>query len=347
MFHSPRKKFVYLTARPYLLAGFTAASIVASLSITPSSTVHLPSAHAAEVRLAAAESELVSEVRDLRAVETQTLASAFERTTTAVVPRLARSSSVASGTAPKSVATATAPSSAATSTAPSGAITGTTQHNTTTVPATGSVTLADLNVFFTDVDTLSNDLTGVPAVVLIQTATVTQLAFNDIIAGTVQNIPADVAKSLQLGIGARVNAIGADLNTIATELNHIIHLALSGTTSQSAQGAMTSNLTASHVQDGAAAAVSKLAVPLKSGAVVPRPSISKPAPSTPTVKPAGHGYTAAGLTPAKKSPAQANGAAKHSASATSGPKHAASGTSAPKHSAPGGQHTDGPKHRKH
>jgi hypothetical protein len=337
VFHSLRKKFVYLTARPYLLAGFTAASIVASVSLAPSSTVHLPSAHAADVRLAAAESELVSEVRELREVQTRALASVFERTTTAVVPRLARSSSAASSVAPSSAVTGIAPSSVTT---------GIAQHNATAVAAQGSVTLLDLDVLFEDANALSNDLTGAPAVVLIQSAIATQLAINDVITGALQKVPGDVVNSLELGIGGRINAIGADLGTIAAELNHIIHLAL-GTTSQSGQGTTTSNLTTSHVQDSAASAVSKLAVPLKSGAAIPRPSISKSAPSTPTVKPAGHGYTAAGAHPAKQSSAQANGAAKHSASATSGPKHAASGTSRPKHSAPGGQHTDGPKHRKH
>jgi hypothetical protein len=308
---------VYLTARPYLLAGFTAATIVATVSLAPSSTVHLPGAGAADVRLAAAESELVAKVRALQAVETPSLASVFERTTTAAVPGRAHSPSAATSTAPRGAATA---------------------------PATESVTLSDLSVLFQDVNTLNNDLTGAPAVVLIQAATATQLAINDVVAGTLQNIPGDVVKSLELGIGARINAIGADLGTIAAEVHHIINLALSGTTSQSGQGAMTSTLAAGHGQAGAATTASKLAVPLKSGAVVPRPSIFKPAPSTPTVKPAGHGYTAAGAGQAKRSSAQANGAPKHAASGTGSPKHAASGTGAPKHSASG---TGAPKHRKH
>src|SRR6185437_12442446 len=63
-----RRTIVYLTARSYLLAGFTAASIVAATSLAPRPTIHLPSIHDADIRLAAAETEIVSAVRTLRAV---------------------------------------------------------------------------------------------------------------------------------------------------------------------------------------------------------------------------------------------------------------------------------------
>ena len=60
---------MYLTARSYLLAGFTAASIVATIPFAPRTTVHMPDIHAADVRLAAAESQIAATVRTLRAVE--------------------------------------------------------------------------------------------------------------------------------------------------------------------------------------------------------------------------------------------------------------------------------------
>jgi hypothetical protein len=67
---------VYLTARSYLLAGFTAASIVATLPLAPRTTVALPNIHAADVRLAAAESQIAATVRTLRAVEARAAAAA-------------------------------------------------------------------------------------------------------------------------------------------------------------------------------------------------------------------------------------------------------------------------------
>ena len=65
---------MYLTARSYLLAGFTAASIVATIPFAPRTTVHMPDIHAADVRLAAAESQIAATMRTLRAVEARTVA---------------------------------------------------------------------------------------------------------------------------------------------------------------------------------------------------------------------------------------------------------------------------------
>ncbi len=67
---------MYLTARSYLLAGFTAASIVATIPFAPRTTVALPDIHAADVRLAAAESQIAATVRTLRAVEARATAAA-------------------------------------------------------------------------------------------------------------------------------------------------------------------------------------------------------------------------------------------------------------------------------
>jgi len=76
---------VYLTARSYLLAGFTAASIVATIPLAPKPTMHLPTIHSADVRLAAAASEIATKVRTLRAVEARTLAAVVDRTNTTTV----------------------------------------------------------------------------------------------------------------------------------------------------------------------------------------------------------------------------------------------------------------------
>jgi hypothetical protein len=67
---------VYLTARSYLLAGFTAASIVATIPFAPRPTVHLPDIHEADIRLAAAESKIAATVHTLRVVEARAVASA-------------------------------------------------------------------------------------------------------------------------------------------------------------------------------------------------------------------------------------------------------------------------------
>ena len=64
---------MYLTARSYLLAGFTAASIVAIIPFAPRPSVHLSDIHAADIRLAAAESHIAAAVH---AVEARTTASA-------------------------------------------------------------------------------------------------------------------------------------------------------------------------------------------------------------------------------------------------------------------------------
>ena len=86
---------MYLTARSYLLAGFTAASIVAAIPFAPRTTVHMPDIHAADVRLAAAESQIAATVRTLRAVEARAVASTVEGAATTVLPDLARRSAAA------------------------------------------------------------------------------------------------------------------------------------------------------------------------------------------------------------------------------------------------------------
>ncbi|HEY6576825.1 MAG TPA: hypothetical protein VI029_18270 [Mycobacterium sp.] len=96
---------MYLTARSYLLAGFTAASIVATIPFAPRTTVHMPDIHAADVRLAAAESQIAATVRTLRAVEARAVASTVEGAATTVLPDLARRSTAAAAvTVPVSVA---------------------------------------------------------------------------------------------------------------------------------------------------------------------------------------------------------------------------------------------------
>jgi hypothetical protein len=95
---------VYLTARSYLLAGFTAASIVATIPFAPRSTVHMPDIHAADVQLAAAESKIAATVRTLRAVEARAVASAVEGASTTVLPAQRASTAATAVIVPVSVA---------------------------------------------------------------------------------------------------------------------------------------------------------------------------------------------------------------------------------------------------
>jgi hypothetical protein len=94
---------VYLTARSYLLAGFTAASIVATIPFAPRTTVHMPDVHSADVRLAAAESQIAATVRTLRAVEARAVASTAEGTTTTVLPARQASTAATAAIVPVSV----------------------------------------------------------------------------------------------------------------------------------------------------------------------------------------------------------------------------------------------------
>ena len=152
---------MYLTARSYLLAGFTAASIVATIPFAPRSTVHLPDIHAADVQLAAAESKIAATVRTLRAVETRAVASTVEGATTTVLPDLARRSTAATIDQPAPNANALAPSAAL---VPSAASTGptATTHASNTAPA---VTVPDsiLRPVSGDGLALGFDLAGTPA----------------------------------------------------------------------------------------------------------------------------------------------------------------------------------------
>jgi hypothetical protein len=52
--------YLYATPRAYLIAGFTAASIVAAIPLVPKPTVHLPSTLSIETRLASADSQIVN-----------------------------------------------------------------------------------------------------------------------------------------------------------------------------------------------------------------------------------------------------------------------------------------------
>ena len=94
---------MYLTARSYLLAGFTAASIVATIPFAPRTTVHMPDVHAVDVRLAAAESQIAATVRTLRAVEARAVASTAEGTTTTVLPARQASTAATAAIVPVSV----------------------------------------------------------------------------------------------------------------------------------------------------------------------------------------------------------------------------------------------------
>jgi hypothetical protein len=216
---------VYLTARSYLLAGFTAASIVAATPLAPRPTIHLPSIHAADVRLAAAESEIASAVRTLHAIEVRTLASAVDRTATTVVPGLARRSRTATDTQTLPGAKSPAPSASSVG-APTGATDtnghqpGIAQHATTTTTA-GPIAPSDVFPLIGDVAAFNFDLLGTPFGIITALSFAGDLAISDLSSGLLGDIPGDVSNSLNFGIGSEINLLSADINTITNELNHL------------------------------------------------------------------------------------------------------------------------------
>jgi hypothetical protein len=75
---------VQLATRPYLLAGFTATSIVAAVSAVPNIATPLPGVESTQVRLLAADSQLNAKMRTFRTAEANVLASLVEHTATVV-----------------------------------------------------------------------------------------------------------------------------------------------------------------------------------------------------------------------------------------------------------------------
>ncbi len=236
---------MYLTARPYLLAGFTAASIVAAVPLATKPTVHLPSIHSADVRFAAAESEMASAVGTLRNVEAQVLASVVDRTATTVIPGIVHRYGAATdgSTAPSTQSLASSSSDIAAPNAATGA--GVHQpdmaRRLTATAQAGTITAADLVPLIGDVAAFNFDLLGTPFAAITALSFAGDLAISDLSSGQLQDIPGDVSNSLQFSIGSTLNLLSADINNLTNAVNAlsaIIHPAPPGTQSAADTGAV-------------------------------------------------------------------------------------------------------------
>ncbi len=207
---------MYLTARSYLLAGFTAASIIATIPFAPRSTVHLPDIHTADVGLAAAESKIAATVRTLRAVEARAMASAVVGATTAVAPDPARRAGVA--TINQSVPGQSTPDALLPS-ASSAAATATTRQPTQQASAAAPAVTAPASAVDPvagDLLALTFDLAGTPAVVINNLSFVADAAIATLTGATAGALPSDLA------LAQRLNHISADLTNLTDALRHLV-----------------------------------------------------------------------------------------------------------------------------
>jgi hypothetical protein len=214
---------VLLTARSYLLAGFTAASIVATIPFAPRSTVHMPDIHAADVQLAAAESKIAATVRTLHAVEARAVASTVEGATTTVLPDLVRPAAAAAAPAidqPAPNADALAPGAALVPSA-SGAAPAATTHASAAAPA---VTVPDsiLRPVSGDALALGFDLAGTPAAFMNSLSFVADATIASLTGATAEDLPAG------FGVAQRLKLITADLNGLTDAINNLTGFLQSG-----------------------------------------------------------------------------------------------------------------------
>ena len=240
-----------LTARSYLLAGFTAASIVATIPFAPRSTVHLPDIHAADVQLAAAESKIAATVRTLHAVEARAVASTVEGATTTVLPDLVRPSAAATIVQPAPNADALAPSTALLPSTSGAAPTATT-HASATAPA---VTVPDsiLRPVSGDVLALGSDLAGTPAAFMNSLSFVADATIASLTGATAEDLPAG------FGVAQRLNLITADLNGLTDAINKLTGFLQTGagdTGAGTQTGVTTGSVAASNSGTATAAATS-------------------------------------------------------------------------------------------
>jgi hypothetical protein len=214
--------YLYATPRSYLIAGFTAASIVAAIPMVPKPTVHLPSTHSIETRLTAADSQIASSVRELGALETRALAAVEHTTTTNVVPGVARRSPTIADS--QRVPSSSTASSRAASNAGTSPTVGTTQHGlyaTTNTTAAQAITPANLLALIGDASALGLDLVGTPFAAVAALSMAGDVAIADLDAGMTQNVSADVGKSLENSLEALATRLSADINLLGTAENQL------------------------------------------------------------------------------------------------------------------------------
>ena len=205
--------YLYATPRAYLIAGFTAASIVAAIPLVPKPTVHLPSTLSIETSLASADSQIASSVRELRALETRALAAVVEHTTTNVIPGVARRSPTITDSQ-RVPSSSTASSQAASNTGTSLTV-GTTQHGPSATAAQ-AITPSNLLAFIGDASALGLDLVGTPFAAVAALSIAGDAAIADLDAGMTQNVSADVGKSLEMSLETLALRLTGDINLLAT-----------------------------------------------------------------------------------------------------------------------------------
>jgi hypothetical protein len=237
------RRIVYLTARSYVLAGFTATSIVAAAAAAPIPAAHLPGIQSAHVRLLAADPQLTSNLRTFRTAEVRMLASLVDHAATVVEDLDVRSrAALRDGQAAPGVEVL-APNSSS-SDAPIRA--GDTNaherdaaHRSTTATPTPALTPSNFNPLIADAAAFNLDLVGTPFALLSALTATGDVAISDLSNGLLQDLLPDVINTLEFNAGTPLAKLATDISLITDEINKIGDDGTVSTT-QSAAGTATS-----------------------------------------------------------------------------------------------------------
>jgi hypothetical protein len=216
---------VYLTARSYLLAGFTATSIVAAISAAPNTTAHLPGIDTAQVRLSAADSEIESKMRTFRNAEVRTAAALVDRAATVVLNLSARPRAGATDGDAVPSAGPLALNAAGTDTSNS-AVSTNAHHfdalaRVSAAPPAASFDPSIAAALLGGVAAFNFDLLGTPFALVSALSAGGDVAISDLSNGLFQDVLSDVTTSLEFNVGTRLNKLGGDINNLTTEINKL------------------------------------------------------------------------------------------------------------------------------
>jgi hypothetical protein len=215
---------VYLTARSYLLAGFTATSIVAAISTAPNTIAHVRGIDTAQVHLSAADSEIASKMRTFRNAEIRTVSSLVDGATT-VVGDLTRPRAVTveghavAGAQPPALNASgldTSISAARPNTHQSDAA----DHVRAPTPAAPFDPSA-IAPLIGDVAAFNFDLLGTPFALVSALSAGGDVAIADLSNGLFQDLLRDVTNSLEFNIGTPLNRLNADIDNLTHEINKL------------------------------------------------------------------------------------------------------------------------------
>ena len=227
------------TARSYLLAGFTAATIAAASSLAPRPTVHLPWIHFADVRFTAAESAISASdlgplVGDLAALDFDLLGTPFAAiAASSFAADLAVSdlSSGLLGDIPGDVFNSLQfgiASRLSLLTADIGVLTNEVNHltgiinpapsSTSVLTRTAAIDPTAVGPLTGDAALLGPDVVATPFELTESLTNALSAAALDLGAGQIQDAEQDFASNLRLGLVEAQTRLGNDLNGIATSL---------------------------------------------------------------------------------------------------------------------------------